>query len=130
MKKCGVIEFKRMKVWGIVSRIRRFTEGWNLNKKRLIVKSLVLPHLDYIGMLLLMGNDKEMERFKASMRRFIRVIMSLGYNVKCKMVDILVDVNRERIWLRRLKKIRDDWKEMANFKWHTVDKICEDNKMI
>ena len=67
-----------------------------------------------------------MERFKASMRRFIRVIFGLGYNVKCKMVDLLVDVNREKLWLRRLKKIRDDWRDMAGFEWHSVNKICEE----
>ena len=67
-----------------------------------------------------------MERFKASMRRFIRVIFGLGYNVKCKMVDLLVDVNREKLWLRRLKKIRDDWREMAEFEWHSINKLCEE----
>ena len=68
-----------------------------------------------------------MERFKASMRRFIRVIFGLGYNVKCKMVDLLVDVNRENLWLRRLKKIRDDWKEMAGFEWHTINRLCNES---
>ena len=120
------IKGKRLKVWGIVSRIRKYVEGWSLNKKRLIVKSLIQPHLDYIGMLLQMGTEKEMEKFKASMRRFIRVIFGLGFNVKCKMVDLLVDVNREKIWLRRLRKIRDDWKEMAGFNWCSINKICDE----
>ena len=73
-----------------------------------------------------MGTEKEMEKFKASMRRFIRVIFGLGFNVKCKMVDLLVDVNREKIWLRRLRKIRDDWKEMAGFNWCSINKICDE----
>ena len=79
---------------------------------------------------MLLGTEKEMESFKASMRRFIRVIMGLGFNTKCKMVDLLVDVNREKIWLRRIKKIRSDWEQMANFKWHTVNKICDEAKNV
>ena len=44
------------------------------------------------------------------------------------MVDLLVDVNRENLWIKRLKKIRDDWKEMAEFKWHSINRICEDTE--
>ena len=71
-----------------------------------------------------MGTDKERESFKASMRRYIRAMFGLGFNVKCKMVDLLVDVNTENIWMKRLIKIRDDWKEMANFNWHSINNIC------
>ena len=79
-------------------------------------------------MLLLLGKKKDMDKFKASMRKFIRIMMGLGFNVKNTMVDLLVDVNREGIWMKRLIKINNDWKEMANFQWAKLDNIC--NKLL
>ena len=30
---------KRLKIWAIVSKIKQITNGWHLNKKRLIIKA-------------------------------------------------------------------------------------------
>ena len=78
---------KRSKLWAIVCKIKKIVSEWQLNKKRLIIKALVLPHLDYIGAIMLLGSKKQMENFKASMRRYARVILGLGYNVKNDFVD-------------------------------------------
>ena len=115
---------KRKKLWSLVSKVKRYTADWELSKKRLIIKSQILPHLDYIGMILQLGNSKDMEKFKASMRRFARVILGLGFNVKNDMVNLMVDVNRENLWIRRLKKIKNDWEKMAGYQWPEVDSIC------
>ena len=120
------VQNKRRKIWSVVSAVKRYTETWSLSKKRLIVKSLILPHIDYIGMLQLLGKKTDMEKFKASIRRFIRVIFGLGYNVKCELVNLLVDVNREKLWQRRLTKIKNDWEQMAGYKWHLVNKVCDE----
>ena len=71
-----------------------------------------------------MGKKSDLEKFKAFMRRYTRVIFGLGHNVKCKLVDLLVDVNRENVWKRRLIKIKNDWAEMAGFNWHLINKVC------
>ena len=117
---------KRTKLWAIVCKIKKVVSEWELNKKRLIIKALVLPHLDYLGCQMLLGSKKQMENFKASMRRYSRVILGLGFNVKNDFVDLQVDVNREGIWIRRLRKIKDDWKDMANFEWRSINKHCDE----
>ena len=119
---------KRLKIWAIVSKIKRYSNEWNLNKKRLIIKAQIQPHLDYIGMLLLLGKKRDMEKFKASMRRYTRVIQGLGFNVKNELVDLFVDVNREKNWINRLEKIKNDWKELAGYEWEKINKICEEKK--
>ena len=53
------IQKKRKKILNIVSVIKKYTKDWTQNKKRLIVKSLILPHLDYIGTLQLMGKKSD-----------------------------------------------------------------------
>ena len=67
-----------------------------------------------------------MEKFKASMRRYSRVILGLGFNVKNEMVDLFVDVNRENNWISRLEKIKNDWKNLAGYEWQKINKICEE----
>ena len=42
------------------------------------------------------------------------------------MVDLFVDVNREKNWIKRLEKIKNDWKEMADFEWQRINKICQE----
>ena len=44
------------------------------------------------------------------------------------MVDLFVDVNRERNWINRLEKIKNDWKELAGYEWEKINKICEEKK--
>ena len=42
------------------------------------------------------------------------------------MVDLFVDVNREKNWINRLEKIKNDWKNLAGYEWEKINKICEE----
>ena len=99
----------------------------SLHKRRLLFKSLIVPHIDALGPIALimrkpepkyiLKKDKytkeavsEVEKLFVLTRRAIRVIMGLGRNVDNKFVDLFFTYDRRLLWKARLLKVLDNWK--------------------
>lgn len=51
----------RRRVFMILSKIRIFSEKMNLHKKRILVKTLIIPHIDYIGAISILNGKRSIE---------------------------------------------------------------------
>ena len=111
-RKCNLVTFMkwiRKKVFTIIPKIKFATDKLSLHKKRLILKTLIISNFDYIGPLIMLANQKEVNKIKATIWKATRMIFQLGPNVKNEIVEQLVSPNREKVWGRRTLKIKNNW---------------------
>ena len=117
----------RRKIFTVLSRVKQVSNEMSLHKRRLLFKSLVLPHIDAqgpIAMIMKKPDPKyilkkgkytkpvvtEVEKLFVLTRRAIRIIMGLGRNVDNKFVDLFFSYDRRILWKARLLKVLDNWK--------------------
>ena len=70
------------------------------------MKTLMISNFDYIGAVIMLSEQKEVEQMKSTIRKATRIIFQLGPNVKNEIVEKLVSPNREEVWGRRLLMIK------------------------
>ena len=64
------------------------------------MKTLIISNFDYIGPVIMLSEQKEVEKMKSTIRKATRIIFQLGPNVKNEIVEKLVSLNREEVWGR------------------------------
>ena len=101
----------------MLNRIRFLTGEMSLYKKRLLLKSLVIPHVDQLGPIALIFGDKECKKLFVLMRRASRVIFGLGPNVDDDFVNLLYNFDRRKVWLATIEKVLSNW-ESKNLKFN------------
>ena len=110
----------RKKVFTIIPKIKFVTDKLSLHKKRLILKTLIISNFDYIGPVIMLAKQKEVEKIKATIRKAIRIIFQLGPNVKNEIVEKFVSPNWEIIWGRKLLMIKNKWANIG-IKLNSID---------
>ena len=88
------------------------------------MKTLIISNFDYIGPVIMLSEQKEVDKMKSTIRKATRIIFQLGPNVKNEIVEKLVSPNREEVWGRRLLMIKQNWKNKG------VDLNSIDKKII
>ena len=111
-RKCNLVTFMkwiRKKVFTIIPKIKFATDKLSLHKSLPVIKTLIISNFDYIGPLIMLANQKEVNKIKATIWKATRMIFQLGPNVKNEIVEQLVSPNREKVWGRRILKIKNNW---------------------
>lgn len=92
------------------------------------MKTLIISNFDYIGPVIMLSEQKEVEKMKSTIRKATRIIFQLGPNVKNEIVEKLVSPNREEVWGRRLLMIKQKWKNKG-VDLNSIDKKIIDQKI-
>ena len=116
------------KIFTIIPKIKFVTDKLSLHKKWLILKTLIISNFDYIGPVIMLAKQKEVDKVKATIRKAIRIIFKLGPNVKNEIVEKIVSPNRELIWGRRLLMIKSNWSKYG-VELNSIDNNIINNKM-
>lgn len=67
----------------------------------------------------MLAKKREVDKVKSTIRKAVRIIFSLGPNVKNCIVEKLVSPNREYLWGKRLIQIKERW-AMDNIYLNTI----------
>lgn len=94
------------------------------NKRRLILKTLVTPHVDYVGALAVIIGGSAIEKTRTLLRRATRVIFGLGPNTKNDVIEELYNTDRVSRWTGRLVDILSRWKAKG-MEWQLGTKMVE-----
>lgn len=114
----------RRKVFTILSKVKPITEKMDWHKRRLILKTLVTPHVDYVGALAVVIGGSAIEKTRTLLRRATRIIFGLGPNTKNEVIEELYNTNRVKRWTERLVDILNRWKEKG-MEWQLGTKMVE-----
>lgn len=116
----------RKKVFMILSKIRMVTEKMSFHKRRILIRTLVVPHIDYIGAMALLNGKRATEQAMVLSRRATRVVYGLGYNTKCIVINTIQNSDRRYKWKERLNKIIEKWKD-KEIEWQYGNTILEED---
>lgn len=99
----------RRKTMTILMKIKQFTDKLSLHQRRMMLKILIIPHLDYIGPIAIEYGNREVLKVRQYARRCARIILGLGRNTKNDVVELMVRSDRREVWIERYNELVEYW---------------------
>lgn len=90
-----------------VGLMRRINKKMNMESKKIFVKSIILPHIDYCSSILLMFSDEKIKKIQRAINRALRIALMLpnDSNVKEMLENFNLMTVNQRIHFNAIKLI-------------------------